>query len=65
MLANHALEYVALFAAVAGLVGVLAEIVVKDPSVLGHTVTRKAAALGKALRGLDVAPVASQGRLAA
>lgn len=35
MIAAHALEYVALAAALLGLAGVFAEIIVKDPRVLG------------------------------
>ncbi|MEJ1159604.1 hypothetical protein [Prosthecomicrobium sp. N25] len=65
MLASYALEYVALALAVGGLVGVVAEILVKDPTVFGAAFGAKAIALRSALCGLDVASVASPARQAA
>lgn len=41
MLAQHALEYAALTVAVGGLVGVVAEILIKDPALFGAWIGRK------------------------
>lgn len=61
MLAQHALEYVALALAVGGLAAVVIEILVKDPAVFGGFVGGKAARardlIGRA--GSAVAPVAT------
>lgn len=44
MLAQHALEYVALAVAVGGLFGVVAEVLVKDPALFGQWIGGKTVA---------------------
>lgn len=44
MLAQHALEYIALTVAVGGLVGVVAEVLIKDPALFGSWIGGKTVA---------------------
>lgn len=51
MLAQHALEYVALAVAVGGLIGVVAEVLIKDPALFGSWIGGKAVAARGLIEG--------------